>query len=150
MNSSPRSIDLTHVPAVPWAWVDEHVHAAIRGCSAKVLQNERRLNIGCPFRQVNGTTIRYKFGILSPSWNRSLGEAGRGSQVIKPGTIDGKPVLQPLPRAITTLKMQAESCHRGETRQRDFWLKQSVVLLLRLMRQIGTGKILRIEVMDCL
>jgi hypothetical protein len=27
-----------------------------------VLQNERRLNIGCPFRRINGTTIRYRFG----------------------------------------------------------------------------------------
>src|SRR5438046_971232 len=55
-------VDLTQVPAVPWAWVDEHVYAAIRGCSVKVLQNERRLNIGCPFRRINGTSIRYKFG----------------------------------------------------------------------------------------
>src|SRR6202047_3088805 len=62
MSSVPRHVDLTQVPAVPWAWVDEHVYAAIRGCSVKVLQNERRLNIGCPFRRINGTTIRYKFG----------------------------------------------------------------------------------------
>ena len=27
----PRPVDLTKVPAVPWAWVDEHVYAAIRG-----------------------------------------------------------------------------------------------------------------------
>ena len=60
MSSVPRLIDLTQVPAVPWAWVDEHVYAAIRGCSVKVLQNERRLNIGCVFRRINGTTIRYK------------------------------------------------------------------------------------------
>ena len=33
-----RPVDLTQVPAVPWAWVDEHVYAAIRGCSVKVLQ----------------------------------------------------------------------------------------------------------------
>jgi hypothetical protein len=62
MSSVPRPIDLTQVPPVPWAWVDEHVYAAIRGCSVKVLQNERRLNIGCPFRRINGTTIRYKLG----------------------------------------------------------------------------------------
>src|SRR5690349_13267690 len=60
MSSVARVVDLTQVPAVPWAWVDEHVYAAIRGCSVKVLQKERRLNIGCPFRRVNGTTIRYK------------------------------------------------------------------------------------------
>jgi hypothetical protein len=59
--STPK-VDLTQVPPVPWAWVDEHVYAAIRGCSVKVLQRERRLNVGCPFRRVNGTTVRYKLG----------------------------------------------------------------------------------------
>src|ERR1039458_251726 len=62
MSSVPYVVDLTQVSAVPWAWVDEHVYAAIRACSVKVLQNERRLNIGCPFRRINGTTVRYKFG----------------------------------------------------------------------------------------
>ena len=32
-----RGIDLTPVPAIPWAWVDEHAYAAIRGCGVKVL-----------------------------------------------------------------------------------------------------------------
>lgn len=64
-SSAPRSVDLTQVPQVPWAWVDEHVYAAIRGCSVKVLQRERRLNIGCPFRRINGTTIRYKLGDIT-------------------------------------------------------------------------------------
>jgi hypothetical protein len=71
MSSLSRPIDLTQVPA-PWAWVDEQVYAAIRGCSVKVLQNERRLNIGCPFRRINGTTIRYRLGIFGSFWNRSL------------------------------------------------------------------------------
>jgi hypothetical protein len=61
-----QTVDLTQVPAVPWAWVDEHVYAAIRSCSVKVLQNERRLNTGCPFRRINGTTIRYK---LADIWD---------------------------------------------------------------------------------
>jgi len=65
MSSVPRPVDLTHVPAVPWAWVDEHVYAAIRGCSVKVWQNDRRLNIGCPFRRINGTMIRYKMGDIA-------------------------------------------------------------------------------------
>src|SRR5690349_5785702 len=65
MSSLHRPVDLTQVPAVPWAWVDEHVYAAIRGCSVKVLQNERRLNIGCPFRRINGTSIRYKLGDIT-------------------------------------------------------------------------------------
>src|SRR5580704_5124410 len=64
MKATPR-VDLTQIPPVPWAWVDEHVYAAIRGCSEKVLQNERRLNIGCPFRRINGTMIRYKFGDIT-------------------------------------------------------------------------------------
>lgn len=62
MNTVQPCVDLAQVPAVPWAWVDERVYAAIRGCSVKVLQTERRLNIGCPFRRVNGTSIRYKLG----------------------------------------------------------------------------------------
>jgi hypothetical protein len=62
MGADSKIVDLAQVPAVPWAWVDEHVYAAIRGCSVKVLQNERRFNIGCPFRRINGTTIRYKLG----------------------------------------------------------------------------------------
>jgi hypothetical protein len=65
VSCSTRAVDLTQVPAVPWAWVDEHVYAAIRGCSVKVLQHERRLNMGCPFRRINGTTIRYKFGDIT-------------------------------------------------------------------------------------
>jgi hypothetical protein len=62
VSTGTPTVDLTNVPAVPWAWVDEHVYAAIRGCSVKVLQRERRLDVGCPFRRINGTTIRYKFG----------------------------------------------------------------------------------------
>ena len=62
MSSAPRPVDLTQLPTVPWVWVDEHVYAAVRSCSVKVLQRERRLNIGCPFRRINGTTIRYKLG----------------------------------------------------------------------------------------
>ena len=65
MSGAFRPIDLTQVPAVPWAWVDERVYAAIRGCSVKVLQTERRLNVGCPFRRINGTTIRYRFGDIT-------------------------------------------------------------------------------------
>ena len=65
MSTVPRLVDLTQVPAVCWAWVDERTYAAIRGCSVKTLQNERRLNIGCPFKRVNGTSIRYKMGDIT-------------------------------------------------------------------------------------
>jgi len=57
MSSAPTKVDLTRV--------DEHVYAAIRGCSVKVLQRERALNIGCPFRKINGTTVRYKLGDIT-------------------------------------------------------------------------------------
>src|ERR1700685_2591382 len=75
-DSAARLVDLTHVPAVPWAWVDERVYAAIRGCSVKVLQNERRLNIGCPFRRINGTMIRYKIGDIAAFLESQPGGGG--------------------------------------------------------------------------
>ena len=76
MSSAPRPVDLTQVPAVPWAWVDEHVYAAIRGCSVKVLQRERQLNIGCPFRRINGTHgSDTSSGILRRFWNRNRAAA---------------------------------------------------------------------------
>ncbi len=77
MSSIPRSVDLTKVPAVPWAWVDEHVYAAIRGCSMKVLQKERRLNIGCPFRRIHGTTVRYKIGEITAFLESQAGRRWR-------------------------------------------------------------------------
>ena len=76
MSSTPRLVDLTQVPAVPWAWVDEHVYAAIRACSVKVIQNERRLNIGCQFRRINGTTIRYRFGDIAAFLESQPGGGG--------------------------------------------------------------------------
>jgi predicted DNA-binding transcriptional regulator AlpA len=82
LRSVPRSVDLAQVPAVPWAWVDEHVYAAIRGCSVKVLQRERRLNRGCPFRRINGTTIRYRLGEITAF----LESQPRGGGGEKPGT----------------------------------------------------------------
>ena len=87
MSSLPRPVDLTQVPAVPWAWVDEHVYAAIRGCSVKVLQNERRLNIGCPFRRINGTTIRYKFGDIMAFLES---QPGGGDGAAKPSNERGR------------------------------------------------------------
>ena len=76
VSSVPRPVDLTQVPTVPWAWVDERVYAAIRGCSVKVLQNERRLNMGCAFRRINGTTIRYKFGDIAAFLESQPGGGG--------------------------------------------------------------------------
>ena len=87
-SAGPRPVDLTQVPAVPWAWVDEHVYAAIRGCSVKVLQHERRLNMGCPFRRINGATIRYKFGDITAFLESQPGGGGAakpGSQPAREG-----------------------------------------------------------------
>jgi hypothetical protein len=88
---APRTVDLTQVPAVPWAWVDEHVYAAIRGCSVKVLQNERRLNIGCPFRRVNGTTIRYKLGDITAFMESQPGGGGAVNPSEPVGRMPGRP-----------------------------------------------------------
>ncbi len=82
MSDPRRVIDLTQVPAVPWAWVDEHVYAAIRGCSVKTLQRERRLNIGCPFRRIGGTSVRYRLGDITAFLESQPGGGGktRGSE----------------------------------------------------------------------
>src|SRR3954464_14509508 len=91
MSTVPRPIDLTQVPAVPWAWVDEHVYAVIRGCSVKVLQNERRLNIGCPFRRINGTSIRYKIGDIAEFLESQPGGGGRSKPTVSAERSAGRP-----------------------------------------------------------
>jgi hypothetical protein len=91
MKRVSRPIDLTQVPAVPWAWVDEHVYAAIRGCSVKVLQNERRLNTGCPFRRINGTTIRYKVGDINAFMESQPGGGGSEKPIRPPVHTPGRP-----------------------------------------------------------
>jgi hypothetical protein len=91
MSSVPRLVDLTQIPAVPWAWVDEHVYAAIRGCSVKVLQNERRLNMGCPFRRINGTTIRYRFGDIAAFLESQPGGGGGETPASQPKLGRGRP-----------------------------------------------------------
>ena len=58
----------------------------------------------------------------------------------------GKPVLDPPPRVIATLKMKHENRAPEEASLQDFSLKQSLVLLFLLMRQIGDGKLLLIQV----
>jgi hypothetical protein len=76
MSAGASSVDLTQIPPVPWAWVDERIYAAIRGCSVKVLQRERGLNIGCPFRRINGTTVRYKLGDITAFMESQPGGGG--------------------------------------------------------------------------
>jgi hypothetical protein len=88
---APLSVDLTQVPPVPWAWVDERTYAAIRGCSVKVLQRERRLNVGCPFRRINGTTVRYKFGDITAFMESQPGGGGAERAVDRPAGARGRP-----------------------------------------------------------
>lgn len=91
MTRVSRAVDLTQVPAVPWAWVDEHVYAAIRACSVKVLQSERRLNTGCPFRRINGTTIRYKMGDIAAFMESQPGGGGCVKPIGKTLGTPGRP-----------------------------------------------------------
>jgi hypothetical protein len=91
MSRNSLPVDLTKVAPVPWVWVDEHVYAAIRGCSVKVLQHERRLNIGCPFRRINGTTIRYKFGDITTFLESQPGGGGAAKPSGQPRTGAGRP-----------------------------------------------------------
>lgn len=83
--------DLAHVPPVPWAWVDERVYAAVRGCSVRVLQHERRLNIGCPFRRINGTSVRYKFGDIVAFLESQPGGGGSAEPSIQSRRGRGRP-----------------------------------------------------------
>ena len=108
MSSAPRLVDLTQVPAVPWAWVDEHVYAAIRGCSVKVLQNERRLNLGCPFRRINGTEDS---GEAEHSFRK---EAERHSGII-PNTIGAQRRWQL--DCARTVRLRQEKLVRSEARE---------------------------------
>jgi hypothetical protein len=84
MNSVRQPVDLTRIHFVPWAWVDEHVFAAIRSCSVKVLQRERQRNMGCPFRRVNGTTIRYKIGDITAFMESQPGGGGSAKPANSP------------------------------------------------------------------
>ena len=76
MRNVLRAVDLTQAQPAPWMWVDERTYAAVRGCSVKVLQNERRMNIGCPFRRIHGTTVRYKFGDITTFLESQPGGGG--------------------------------------------------------------------------
>jgi hypothetical protein len=68
-----RNVDLASIPTVPFAWVDEHVYAAIRGCSVKVVQRERQEGIGCPYKKINGRTVRYRMGEIMAFLERQPG-----------------------------------------------------------------------------
>ena len=85
MSSAPRVVDLTQVPPVPWAWVDEHVYAAIRGCSVKVLRERAAVEHGLPVPenqrsddQVQARRHNDFHGIAARwRWRRSAVSAGK-------------------------------------------------------------------------
>lgn len=59
---------------------------------------------------------------------------------------DGRPVFYPPPRVIATLTLGSDIENRGETRDPTFCLKQQIIRLLLLIRQIRSGKVLLIVV----
>lgn len=63
--SRRKPVDLAAIPTVPFAWVDEHVYAAIRGTSVKTIQRERQEGKGCRYKKINGTTVRYRVGDIT-------------------------------------------------------------------------------------
>src|SRR5216684_3417766 len=72
-------------------WFVDCRAGAIRGCSVKVLQNERRLNIGCSFRRINGTTIRYKIGDITAFLESQPGGGGAAKPINQPRRGPGRP-----------------------------------------------------------
>ena len=96
MSQTPQ-VDLTQVPPVPWAWVSELVYAAIRGCSVKVLQRERAMNLGCPFKRINGTTVRYRIGDITEFMESQPGGGGATKPTHQSQRGRGRPRRNSLP-----------------------------------------------------
>ena len=96
-SSERESVDLTEIVPVPWTWVNERVYAAIRGCSVKTLQKERRLNIGCPFRRIGGTSIRYRFGDIIAFLDSQPGGGG-GKAIQRSVRTPGRPSSLTVPK----------------------------------------------------
>jgi hypothetical protein len=59
---------------------------------------------------------------------------------------DGKPILQPLPRVIAAVKMADEECKTDSEIRTGSYLKHSLIELFMLMRRVGDGELLVIEV----
>lgn len=76
-------VDLGEIPTVPFAMVNEHVYAAIRGCSEKVVQRERQEGTGCRYKKIGGS-VRYRiadiFGFIDaqPGGGGNMPAAKRG------------------------------------------------------------------------
>jgi hypothetical protein len=55
-----RVVDLSTIPSVGWALLDEHQTTAVCARSVKSLRNDRYTGVGIKFRKLNGTTVRYR------------------------------------------------------------------------------------------
>ena len=94
VSGSPKSgikrskVDLSQVPTVPFAYVDEHTYARIRACSEKVVQRERQEGIGCKFIKINGKTVRYRMGDI---FEFLQGQPGGGGNIPTPKPGPGRP-----------------------------------------------------------
>jgi hypothetical protein len=59
-----RRVDLSTIPTVAWAPLNEYEAAAVTGHSVKTLRRLRQEGSGPRFTKLNGCTVRYKLGDL--------------------------------------------------------------------------------------
>jgi hypothetical protein len=59
-----RPVDLSTIPTVAWAPLNEYEAAAVTGHSVKTLRRLRQEGTGPRFTKLNGCTVRYKLGDL--------------------------------------------------------------------------------------
>jgi hypothetical protein len=78
-------VDFAAIPTVGFAMVDEHVYAAIRDCSEKVIQRERQEGTGCKYKRIGGRTIRYRIGDIMAFLEAQPGGGGGNIPIAKRG-----------------------------------------------------------------
>ncbi len=59
-----QQVDLTTIPTLPWALVNEFQAAAVLALSVKTLRRQRHEGVGPKFVKLNGATVRYRVGDL--------------------------------------------------------------------------------------
>jgi len=77
---SNRPVDLTHIPTVPWALLDEHEAAAVMGFSVSFLRCLRHRNEGPRFLKV-GRNVRYR---LADVQSFLAGQPTAGGATVEP------------------------------------------------------------------
>lgn len=83
--AAKAKVDFGAIPTVSYAMVDEHVYAAIRDCSEKVIQRERQEGTGCKYKRIGGRTIRYKIGDIMSFLEAQPGGGGGNIPIAKRG-----------------------------------------------------------------